>query len=89
MRFPVDVEVKGNPVFLKENQIGINYLKEFPTVSLGTVATRAQNVTRDFVIANQGPSDAEVEWKVYQVIDPKRNDEFFKITVGNPDRGSD
>jgi hypothetical protein len=41
LRFPVEVEVKGNPVFLKENQIGINYLKEFPIVSLGTVATRA------------------------------------------------
>jgi hypothetical protein len=64
VKFPVTVDVKGSPLVITKNQLGIHY-GEDTLFDLGSYMRNSGSITRDFRVTNTGPKDVELEWKVY------------------------
>jgi len=83
-RIPVKARVKGSPLILAPNQLGINYNLDPPVLSLGTVPSGGNFATRKLKLFNSGPKPISVDWKVFNYKDlASRSDDIFKISL-NP-----
>lgn len=54
-KFPINMQIKGTPVSLSRNQLGINFNREIPLLSAGTFLTNNGKSTRNIKILNNGP----------------------------------
>ena len=54
-KFPVDIHVKGTPVLLSRNQLGINFNEEDPVMNLGSVLVGNGQVKKSIKVVNKGP----------------------------------
>ena len=73
-RFPVTVDIKGSPIIISENQLGIKYGNQnnddnIPLFDLGTYMRNSGTVTREFKVKNSGPQDVYLEWKIFNLGD--------------------
>lgn len=66
-KFPVIVDVKGSPLVITKNQLGIHYGADQPSFDLGSYMRNSGAIARDFRITNTGPKDVKLEWKVYNL----------------------
>jgi hypothetical protein len=56
-KFPINIQIKGTPVSLSKNQLGINFNSEIPLLNAGTFLRRNGKSTRNIKILNNGPRD--------------------------------
>lgn len=54
-KFPVDIHIKGTPVNLSRNQLGINFNEEVPIMNLGSVLVKNGQIKKNIKIVNKGP----------------------------------
>lgn len=54
-KFPINMQIKGTPVSLSRNQLGINFNKEIPLLNAGTFLVNNGKSTRSIKIVNNGP----------------------------------
>lgn len=52
---PIDIHVKGTPVLLSRNQLGINFNEEIPVMNLGSVLIGNGEVKKSIKVVNKGP----------------------------------
>ena len=45
-------------------------------------------VKREFHVANTGPKDVEVEWKLYNMVGNEKRNEYFNLKIVEPMLGS-
>lgn len=64
-KFPINLQIKGTPVSLSRNQIGINFNNETPILSAGTFLKGNGKSTRNIKICNNGPKEVEIKWVLY------------------------
>jgi len=85
--FPVEIDIKGTPVCVSRNQIGINFNKEMPLYRLGVFPVKSGLVKREFRVTNNGPKPVEVSWKIYPS-HMKSDRDVFKLELTDPAPGS-
>jgi hypothetical protein len=82
IRIPTRVKVKGSPVVIAENQIGLDYKPEPPVLALGSVPVRSARVTKRLKLYNSGPKDIMLSWKVFNYRElAKRSDDVFEVKL--------
>ena len=79
-KIPVRCKVKGSPLNIVPNQLGINYKSDPLILSLGTVPIKG-NLSRKIKLYNSGPKPISLFWKIFNYdCLAKRTDDIFKIT---------
>lgn len=66
-KFPVTVDVKGSPVVITQNQLGISYGGEIPFFDIGAYMRNSGLISRELRVTNTGPKDVEIDWKCYNL----------------------
>lgn len=79
-KIPVRCKVKGSPLNIVPNQLGINYKADPMVLSLGNIPIKG-SLIRKIKLFNSGPKPISLYWKVfnYQSLS-KRKDDIFKVT---------
>ena len=83
--FPINIEIKGTPVVVAPNQLGIDYKGDFPSFNLGNIMCRSAVFTREFRLLNTGRRDIQINWKMYNLDTSEEVDQkFFDVEVLPP-----
>ena len=77
-KFPIEIHVKGTPVMLSRNQLGINFKEEVPAIKLGSVPANGQ-VTKTIKLVNKGPKQVSLVWKNYPYNKRNPENDIFKL----------
>lgn len=56
-KFPINIQIKGTPVSLSRNQLGINFNNEIPLLNTGTFLKKNGKSSRNIKIINNGPRE--------------------------------
>lgn len=56
-KIPMDIHIKGTPVSLSRNQLGIDFNQEIPFMNLGTLLHSNGLVKRSIKVVNNGPKE--------------------------------
>ena len=80
MRIPVRCKVKGSPLNIVPNQLGVYYKSDPLVLSLGNIPIKG-SLNRKLKLFNSGPKPISLFWKVfnYQSLS-SRSDDIFKVT---------
>ncbi|OMJ84270.1 hypothetical protein SteCoe_14614 [Stentor coeruleus] len=79
-KIPVRCKVKGSPLNIVPNQLGINYKSDPIILSLGTVPIKG-SLSRKIKLFNSGPKPISLFWKIFNYASlANRNDDIFKVT---------
>lgn len=63
--FPIDIHIKGTPVLLSKNQIGINFNEQVPVMNLGSILSNNGVSKKAIKVVNKGPKEVKLNWKIY------------------------
>ena len=88
-KIPMDIFIRGTPINLSRNQLGINFNQEVPLMNFGAVLPANGQVKKTIKVINNGPKAAKLQWHVYPYDKPDPNKDLFKIDFGEPAPGSD
>ncbi|CAG9311669.1 unnamed protein product [Blepharisma stoltei] len=81
-RIPIRSRIKGSPLVLAPNQLGVNYKVDPPILSLGTLLSSGQPLSKKIKLYNSGPKDIWLDWKIFNYKDlAAREDGIFKISL--------
>jgi hypothetical protein len=86
-KFPIDIHVKGTPVMLSRNQLGINFKEEVPVIKLGSVPSGGK-VSKNIKLVNKGPKEVSLVWKTYPYNKRNPENEIFKLEFGDAAPGT-
>jgi hypothetical protein len=78
------VNVIGSPLIIPENQVGLNYYTNPPTMAFPTVVDNSPQLTKSFKIKNTGIADVIIDWKMFDERDQahkKEDQDLFKISI--------
>ena len=64
-KFPINLQIKGTPVSLSRNQMGINFNNETPSMDTGTFFIRNGVATKNIKVVNNGPKEVLLKWLFY------------------------
>lgn len=79
-KFPINIQIKGTPVSLSRNQLGINFNHEVPLLHAGTFFIKNGKSTRNIKIINNGPKEVEIKWVIYPYGSASSNSDIFNIS---------
>lgn len=65
VEFPVSIAIKGSPVEIPLNQVGLNYNTTPPTLPMPTLIVNTSAVTKTLKVKNTGIRAVEVDWLIY------------------------
>jgi hypothetical protein len=60
-KFPIIAEVKGTPVVVGANQLGVDYKGIYPFYDFGCFMRNVGICSKEIRITNTGPKDVEIE----------------------------
>lgn len=79
-KIPIRCRVKGSPLTIIPNQLGINYKSDPLILSLGSVPIKG-SLSRKIKLFNSGPKPISLYWKVFNYDNlSQRSDDIFKIS---------
>jgi hypothetical protein len=81
-RFPIDIHVKGTPVVLSKNQLGIDFAQEVPMMKVGAVIVGGEKLRKTVKVVNKGPKEVNLVWKVYPHNKKDNQQDAFNIQIG-------
>ena len=64
-KFPINLQIKGTPVSLSRNQLGINFNHETPLMDTGTFFIKNGVATKNIKVVNNGPKEVLLKWLFY------------------------
>lgn len=85
--FPIDIDIKGTPIGVSKNQLGISFNSIFPVYNFGCFPTNSGTIRKEFKVVNKGPRPVDLVWKIYSLDKPRTGDPF-KISICPPSLGS-
>ena len=79
--FPVKLFIKGSPLIIPVNQVGLDIQQNPPLLNLGGMQLNSSPMVKSFKLENIGTSDLEVDLKIYNIdeLDPHRDQFQIKI----------
>lgn len=83
-KFPIYASINGSPLIIPENQVGLNYFTNPPTLAFPTVVDNSPQLMKTFKITNTGIADVVIDWNLYDQKDQNernKEDDLFKITI--------
>jgi hypothetical protein len=54
------INVKGSPIIVTPNQVGVSFKGEYPEVNVGNVLRNQGPTVKKFKVSNTGPKDMEI-----------------------------
>ena len=86
VNFPVNLFIRGSPLIIPVNQVGLDIQSTPPLLNLGGMQLNAEPIVKGFKLENIGTSDLEVNLKTYNVgeMDPQRDQFNIKILPPRP-----
>lgn len=87
VKFACTIDVKGSPLVITKNQLGINYSGDTPSFDLGTFMRNSGSIAREFRVTNTGPKDVIMDWKIYP-LGGSTQSKYFDIKIVDPPLGS-
>jgi len=51
----MDIHIKGTPVILSRNQLGISFNEEIPVMNLGSMLINNGTIKKNIKVVNKGP----------------------------------
>ena len=87
-KFPININIKGTPISLSKNQLGIDFSQETPSLHTGTLVIDNGNFKRNIKVINNGPKEVFMKWFFYPFgeIDPEKD--IFSIKFEGAEPGS-
>lgn len=80
-KLPIRCRVKGSPLNIIPNQLGINYKSDPLVLSLGSVPIKG-SLSRKIKLFNSGPKPIKLYWKIFNYKSlASRSDDYFKVTL--------
>jgi len=80
-KIPIDIHIRGTPVALSRNQLGIDFSAETPLMNLGTVLHSNGVVRKMIKIVNNGPKEVQLSWKIYPHNQTNGDRDLFNLTL--------
>lgn len=87
-KFPINIQIKGTPVSLSRNQLGINFNQEIPLLNAGTFLVANGKSTRNIKILNNGPREVEIKWVIYPYGSSSSDSDIFNVSFSDAEPGS-
>jgi len=82
MEFPIQIDIKGSPVEIPSNQVGINYNTVPPTLPLASQIVNTAAITKNIKIKNTGIRSIDLNWKMFDREDIAKSEiNLFNISV--------
>ncbi len=75
----MDIHIKGTPVSLSRNQLGIDFNQEIPFMNLGTLLHSNGLIKRTIKVVNNGPKEVELKWLIYPYNKQSKDKDIFNI----------
>lgn len=76
---PMEIQIKGTPVCLSRNQVGINFKDEIPVMNFGRLPISSEVVKKRVKVVNNGPKDLSLRWVIYPYGKVDKEKDIFKI----------
>ena len=83
------MHIKGTPVSLSRNQLGINFNTETPSLNTGIFLTRDGKSTRNIKIVNNGPNEVLLRWVVYPMTAGVSDRDLFEVNFVGAQPGTE
>jgi len=80
-KIPIDMHIRGTPVALSRNQLGIDFNQETPFMHLGTILHSNGLVKRSIKVVNNGPKEVSLKWFVYPYNKVDKSKDIFNIKI--------
>ena len=87
-KIPIDIHIKGTPVALSRNQLGIDFNQEIPLMHLGTILHSNGLVKKSIKVVNNGPKEVQLKWLVYPYNKVEEGKDIFNIQFANAAPGT-
>mmetsp|Transcript_27654 Transcript_27654/g.24320 ORF Transcript_27654/g.24320 Transcript_27654/m.24320 type:complete len:222 (+) Transcript_27654:241-906(+) len=81
--------IRGSPLTVTPNQTGVSFTGEYPVVELNPVMHNLGPLTKQVKLTNTGPTDMNIEWKMYNLGEGDLDADLFKLGITDPDPGTD
>ena len=82
MEFPIQIGIKGSPVEIPPNQVGVNYNTSPPTLPLPSQVVNTGPISKSLKIRNTGIRSIDLNWKIFDREDiEKSENNIFNIGV--------
>jgi len=75
-RIPMRVVSKGNPLFLPDQQVGLNNTLETPSLLIETITPAHKYTTRTIKVGNNSMSPVALTWKIMSQLQVKAIEDF-------------
>ena len=87
-KIPINMQIKGTPVSLSRNQLGINFNTETPSLNTGMFLANNGKFTRNIKIVNNGPKNVMLKWVFYPYTKDAGDQDLFDINFVGAEPGS-
>ena len=83
--FALRIAISGSPIVIPNNQVGLSYSTQNPTMTMPTIVANTQPNSRSFKIKNTGIRALDVDWRIFDQQDliNSENDAFQLKVVKN------
>jgi hypothetical protein len=87
--FPVSIGIKGSPVDIPVNQVGVNYNSVPPTLPMPCQVVNSEPITKVLRVRNTGIRAVDINWEIYDQTSQDGSDrDQFNLKVAN-NQGAD
>ena len=86
--FPVKLFIKGSPLIIPINQVGLDIKSQPCLLNLGGMQLNANPIVKTFKLENIGTSDQDVDLRIYDVDNQDPNRDQFNIKIQPPQPGT-
>ena len=77
---PVKIDIKGSPLVIAPNQLGVSYVETPCQFTLGSTITNSTGISRSIKLQNTGQKTVDLEWRFFKFDDVcSRTDEMFQV----------
>jgi len=88
VEFPVKLFIKGSPLIIPVNQVGLDIQSQPPLLNLGGMQLNSLAMVKSFKLENIGTSDLEIDLKIYNIDDLDPDRDQFQIKFLPPEPGT-
>ena len=80
---PLSVGIKGSPVTIPSNQVGVYFNEDPPALVMKPTVFNGGNVSKSFKIKNTGIQDIDIEWRIFdlQELVNKPSSDLFSVLL--------
>jgi len=83
IEIPVAIDIKGSPITIPSNQVGVYFNEDPPAVVMKASVQNGGKATKTFKIKNSGVQSVSIEWKIFDITPNAYNNkgDLFKLNI--------